>query len=100
MTRYVVQSSWTDAPHLSEDAKKGLSGAYMPHEQKARMEGVPSIGSGAIYPIPLEELLCDPFEFPPWYRHVYAMDVGWNRTAALWGSHNPEDDMLYLYSEH
>lgn len=100
MSKYVVTSSWSDAPHLSEDAKKGLISAYLPHEQKARTEGIPALGSGAIYPIPEEEFLVDPFEFPAWYRHAYALDVGWNRTAALWGALNPEDQTLYLYSEY
>jgi hypothetical protein len=28
------------------------------------------------------------------------MDVGWNRTAAIWGAHDREADVVYLYSEH
>lgn len=28
------------------------------------------------------------------------MDVGWNRTAALWGAIDRDSDILYLYSEH
>ena len=29
-----------------------------------------------------------------------ALDVGWQRTAALWGAWDDETDVLYLYSEH
>lgn len=100
MTLWCVQIGWRDTPHLSEDAKSGLANSYMPYERAARTEGVPSLGSGAIYPVPEEDILCDPFEFPAWYRFVYAADVGWNRTAALWGAIDPETDILYLYSEH
>lgn len=28
------------------------------------------------------------------------MDVGWRRTAALWGARNPETDVLYLWHEY
>jgi Terminase RNaseH-like domain len=44
--------------------------------------------------------VCEPFEIPAWYRRVYALDVGWNRTACLWGALDPESDTLFLYSEY
>jgi hypothetical protein len=72
----------------------------MPHERAARTQGVPSLGSGVIYPVPEEDILCDPMEFPPYYRFVYALDVGWSRTAGLWGAMDPESGVLYLWSEH
>jgi len=28
------------------------------------------------------------------------MDVGWNRTAVVWGAKDPGLDAVYLYSEH
>lgn len=100
MTKYVVQTSWDDSPHLSAGAKADLARAYPPHERDARMRGVPQLGSGAIYPVPESDIVIDPIELPLWYRHVYALDVGWNRTAALWGAIDVESDVLYLYSEH
>jgi hypothetical protein len=74
--------------------------SYLPHERDARTKGVPSLGAGAIYPVAEEDILVEPFEFPAWYRHAFALDVGWNRTAALWGAYSPEDDMLYVYAEY
>lgn len=50
--------------------------------------------------MPEDDIICEPFEFPAWYRFVYALDVGWSRTAAVWGALDPESDVLYLYSEH
>jgi hypothetical protein len=98
--KFVTFCAWDDVPHLSAEAKHGLLSAYMPHERDARTKGVPSLGAGAIYPVPEDDILCDPFEFPAWYRHSYALDVGWNRTAALWGAYSIEDDVLYLYAEY
>lgn len=92
--------AWSEVAHLSEEDKAQLEKAYLPHERAARTKGVPSLGAGAIYPVPEEDIVCEPFEFPAWYRHAYALDVGWNRTAALWGAHSPEDDVLYLYAEY
>ena len=45
-------------------------------------EGVPSLGAGAIYPIPLDEVLVDPFPIPKHWRRAYGLDVGWNRCLA------------------
>ena len=100
MAKFLTTVAWDETPHLDEAAKRGLLTSYLPHERLARTKGTPSLGSGAIYPIPEEEFVCEPFEFPAHYKHVGSMDVGWNRTAALWGALDPETDVLYLYSEH
>lgn len=92
--------SWDQTPHLSEKAKADLLSAYPIEQRNARTKGIPQLGSGAIYPIDEAEICVDPFQFPAWYRHVYALDVGWNRTAALWGAVDPETGVTYLYSEH
>lgn len=98
--RYAIQVSWDDAPHLSAEEKAKLEEAYMPHERGARMRGEPSIGAGAIFPVDEADIVIKPVELQPWWRRAYGMDVGWNRTAAVWGAHDFENDILYLYSEH
>lgn len=93
-------AGWADVPHLSEEAQSALINSFMPHERDARTKGIPSLGAGAIYPVPETDITVKPFELPAWYERAYALDVGWNRTAALWGARDPETDVLYLYSEH
>lgn len=98
--RAIIAAGWDDVPHLSEAEKQRLLASYAPHTRDARSKGVPSLGSGAIYPIPESEIVCAPFELPPYYARVYGMDVGWNRTAVVWGAHDRDSDVIYLYSEH
>ena len=100
MSRYVQQITWQDAPHLTEEQKAELLAAIPPHMRDARTKGIPSLGSGAIYPVPEESILCDPFAIPDYYPQCYGMDVGWKRTAVLWAAHDPNTDIVYLYSEH
>lgn len=100
MSKATVIAGWSDVPHLDEAAKAELSASYMPHEVAARTKGTPSLGAGAIYPVPEEDLIYDPFEIPAHWRRVYALDVGWNRTACLWGAIDPDEDILCLYSEY
>lgn len=100
MSKYVVQAGWEGTPHLSPEAQAQLIGSYPPHERDARTKGIPQLGSGAIYPVAEDEIAIEPFQFPVYWPRAYAVDVGWNRTAALWGCHDTESDVVYLYSEH
>lgn len=98
--KYLVQAGWDDVPHLDEAAKAKLISSYMPHERDARSKGKPSLGAGAIYPIEESEIVCRPFALPIYWPRAYGLDVGWNRTAAVWGAHDREVDCIYLYAEH
>jgi hypothetical protein len=42
----------------------------------------------------------EPFAIPKHWPRGYGMDVGWNRTAVIWGAKDLESGVLYLYSEH
>ena len=100
MSRYVVQAGWKDVPHLTEADIADLTKSISPHQREARMNGTPSLGAGAIYPVPEEDVVVEPFEIPAYWPRLYGLDVGWNRTAAVWGAHDRESDTVYLYSEH
>jgi phage terminase large subunit-like protein len=98
--RCYVNATWDDVPHLSEAAKTELLRLTPIHLRAARSKGVPTQGVGSIYPMEIEQLHCDPFPIPKWYPRGYALDVGWNRTAALWCALDRETDTMYLYDEH
>jgi phage terminase large subunit-like protein len=98
--RYVVTATWDDAPHLSEEAKREILESTPPYLRDARSKGIAHMGSGVIYPVDLDSITVDPFEISPYWAKVYAMDVGWNRTAAVWGALDRDSGVLYLYSEH
>jgi hypothetical protein len=100
MTKHVVTATWDDAPHLGEEAKGELLREIPPHLREARSKGVPSMGAGAIYPVPESEIVCEPRDIPKHWPRVYGFDVGWNRTAAVWGAIDRESQTVYLYSEH
>lgn len=98
--RFIVSATWDDAPHLTEESKKELWAGIRPHERDARSKGIPSLGSGAIYPISEDDLLVDDFPIPDFWPRSYGFDYGWNCTAALWGARDRDHDILYLYSEY
>lgn len=95
-----VQAGWADVPHIVETEKAALLASTPLYQQKARMFGEPSLGAGAIYPIAETEITCAPFPIPDSWPRAYALDVGWKRTAAIWGAKDPGSGVLYLYSAH
>ncbi len=98
--KYVVMATWDDAPHLSQEQKESLWTSIPPHQRDARTKGIPQLGSGAIYPLSEDAITCEPFNIPEYWPKVYALDVGWNWTASLWGAIDRESDIVYLYSEY
>jgi hypothetical protein len=99
-SKLVVMAGWDDVPHLSKEAKEQLLKSIPPFQRDARSKGIPQLGAGAIYPIPESEFLVDPFEIPIHWPRAYGLDVGWNRTAAVWAARDLENDIVYLYAEH
>lgn len=100
MSKLVVSATWDDVPHLSQSQKDELWESIPPYQRDARSKGIPQLGSGAIYPVPESDIVVDPFEMPVYWPRAYGLDVGWNRTAAVWGAHDRDADIVYLYSEH
>lgn len=96
----VIQAGWDDVPWLEADTKRRMLEDTPPNLRDSRSKGIPAMGSGNVYPIPLEEIVVEPFEIPSHFRRLYALDVGWNRTAVLWGAEDPNTGTLYLYDEH
>jgi hypothetical protein len=77
-----------------------MAKSISPHQLDARMNGNPSLGAGAIYPVPEEDFVIDPFQIPAWFPRLYGLDVGWKKTAAIWLAHDRDTDIVYAYSEH
>jgi len=98
--RALVMAGWDDVPHLGEAEKKRMLAETPPHLRDARSRGIPSLGAGAIYPIPETEIKVPDFPIPAHWKRLYALDVGWNRTAALWGAWDLDADCIYLIAEH
>ncbi len=99
-SRFLVQASWDDVPHLDENTKRELLDSTPPYLREARSKGIPTMGAGAIYPIPWEHVSVDPFPIPPHWKRGYGLDVGWNNTAAKWLTQDPATGVFYFFAEY
>lgn len=99
-SRSVTMAGWDDVPHLGEVEKAEILADTPPHLRDSRSKGIPGLGSGAIYPIPENELAVDPFPLQPEWRRFYGLDVGWNFTAAVFCAHDRDRDIVYIYDSY
>lgn len=98
--RFVTRASWEDVPHLSEKQKAAYLAEIPLYQRGARTQGLPGLGAGAIYPYDEGIVFVDPFAIPSWWPKGYGFDVGWNKTAAIWLTMNPDTREIFAYSEH
>lgn len=99
-SRALITAGWDDVPHLDEQTKKELLDETPPWLRDARSKGTPSLGAGAIYPISESKVKYDPFPIPEWWPRCFALDVGWNWTAVLWGAFELETSTMWIYGEY
>lgn len=99
-SRVLITAGWDDVPHLEKDAKAELLAETPEWLREARSLGKPSLGAGAIYPIPEARIRVDPFPIPMHWPRCYSLDVGWNWTAALWCAYDRDTMTRYLYGEY
>jgi hypothetical protein len=99
-SRALISAGWDHVPHLTADAKADMLENTPQWLQDARSKGTPSLGAGAIYPIKESFIKVDPFPLPDHWPRAYALDVGWNWTAALWAAWDLDTLTKYIYAEY
>ncbi|MBA3756530.1 MAG: hypothetical protein H0X02_09990, partial [Nitrosomonas sp.] len=96
----VIMATWDHAVHLSDAEKEAMWNSIPPYQREARSKGIPTLGSGAIYPIPESDIVTPDIEIPEHWPRAYGLDVGWNRTAVVWGAWDRDNDVVYITGEH
>lgn len=77
--RTMVQMTIEDAEHYTPEERARIIASYPAHEREARTKGVPIMGSGRIFPISEESIVCDPLrEIPAHWVHIIGIDFGWD----------------------
>ena len=94
---YLKGATWNDAPHLAPEDRDRLAKSYRAHERKARTEGVPMLGEGAVFPIADEDIMTQAFQVPPHFARIKGCDFGIDHPAAgveiAW---DRDSDIIYV----
>jgi hypothetical protein len=90
-----------DAEHYTQEQREEIIASYPAHEREARVRGIPSMGSGRVFPIPEEDITCDPLPIPSHWPQIVGIDFGWDHpTAACRLAWDRDNDVIYLTAEY
>jgi phage terminase large subunit-like protein len=100
-TRSVTTMTIDDAEHYTDEERQEIIDSYPAHEREARTKGVPSLGSGRIFPVPEENIVIDPIEIPSLWPQINGIDFGWDHPfAATRCAWDRDNDVFYIIGEY
>jgi phage terminase large subunit-like protein len=73
---HVTTMTIEDAEHFTPEQRKRREEQYPEHEREARLRGVPSLGSGAVYPVPDSAIAVKRFQVPDHWPQIGGIDFG------------------------
>jgi phage terminase large subunit-like protein len=95
--RHVTTMTIDDAAHISPEERQKIINSYPAHEREARTKGIPSLGSGRIFPVTEESIVCEPFEIPKTWAQIGGMDFGWDHPfGAVKCAWDRDSDTFYV----
>src|SRR5437762_7950445 len=99
--RHITSMTIDDVQHYSEEEKATIIASYPAHELEARTKGIPTLGSGRIFPVPEHALAIEHQEFPAHWPKIGGMDFGWDHPFAavelVW---DRDADIVYVTKTH
>lgn len=87
-----------DAEHYTPEQRAAIIAGYPPHEREARAKGIPTMGSGRIFPIPEDWIREHAMAIPAHWPRICGLDFGWDHpTAAAWIAWDRDTDTVHIY---
>lgn len=98
---HVTTMTINDAEHYTEEQRKAIIASYPAHEREARTKGIPSLGSGRIFPIDEETVKVEPFVIPNHWAQIGGLDFGWDHpSAGVKCAWDKDSDTFYITDCH
>jgi phage terminase large subunit-like protein len=95
---HVTTMTIYDALHYTDAQREAIIRGYPLHEREARANGVPTLGSGKIYPVDEAAIKVKAFPLPEHWPRIAGIDFGWTHpTAGAWLALDRDTDTVYLY---
>ena len=95
---HVTSMTIHDAEHYTESQRQAIIASYPAHEREARSMGIPTLGSGRVFPVAEEVIRELPVTIPSYWPRIAAIDFGWGHpTAVVWLAWDKDTDTVHLY---
>lgn len=99
--RHVVGMTIEDALHYTPEERARIVASYPEHEREARAKGIPTMGSGRVFPVPEDRIKVEAFPIPAAWPQIGGMDFGWDHPfAAVRMAWDRDNDALYVTACH
>jgi phage terminase large subunit-like protein len=98
---HVTTMTINDAEHYTPEQRAAIIASYPAHERDARTKGIPSLGSGRIFPVAEESVKVEAFPIPSHWAQLGALDFGWDHpSAAVRMAWDKDTDTVYVIDCH
>lgn len=82
MSKHITVMTLDDAEHYTEEQKTEIIAGYPEHERRARTLGLPALGSGLVFPVAEDDIVCNPVPVPDHWPRINGLDFGWDHPFA------------------
>lgn len=82
MSRHVTRMTIADAEHYTDEQRAEIIASYPAHERKARANGIPTLGSGRVFPVDEDDIKVEAFSIPAHWPRIGGLDFGWDHPFA------------------
>lgn len=97
----IVHMTIDDVDHYTAEQKAAIIASYPAHEREARTKGIPSMGSGRIFPVEESAIVVSPFPIPAHWPRINGLDFGWDHpAAAVQSAWDRDSDCWYVIKAH
>jgi phage terminase large subunit-like protein len=86
-----------EAAHFTPEERRKIIDSYPEFEREARTQGIPSMGSGRIFPVADSAVKVEPFDIPRHWARIGGLDFGYDHPTAgselVW---DKDTDTIYV----
>jgi len=98
---HVTNMTIDDVLHYTLEQRKAIIMSYPSHEREARSKGIPTMGSGRVFPVEESLVKIEPFPIPDHWPQICGIDFGWDHpSAAVKMAWDRDNDILYVTACH
>lgn len=96
--RHVTTMTIDDAEHYTPEERARIIAGYPEHEREARAKGIPTLGSGRVFPVTEESIKEVQPKIPAHWPRIAGLDFGYDHpTAAIWLAFDRDADVIHVY---
>lgn len=97
----MIFATINDAEHFTPEQRADIIASYPEWEREARTRGVPSMGSGRVFPVSEADITCEPLPIPDHWPQIVGIDFGWDHPfAATRLAWDRDADVIYVIAEY